>query len=144
MDTPTYKLYLEETIYGYDPYLGRRFEVSPLYVLDELTAYIGGAEVSANINGRKSTSVIQFTSYSLALARAIETHNNEYWRGPDGDKFRSFLQDNLARGISAQAAQTRQTKEQVQQSLSRFLNDETREFTRRTFGNEWSKQNLGF
>jgi hypothetical protein len=65
------------------------WDAQPLYILDEMNAYTNGAAVALNLQqndlwtyGRQDvlTGMIEFVSYSLALGRAVEVNDSEYFQ----------------------------------------------------------------
>ncbi|MDP2925658.1 MAG: hypothetical protein Q8N99_04770 [Nanoarchaeota archaeon] len=132
----SYNLYLVQQ--------ARSWNNEPLYVLDEMTAYVNGAIYSASKGGGNTVNVKEFMVYSLALGRAIETKNSGYWQSNNGAQFREFLGYSLTRAANAEAGNRRTSVENVRTAVNSMLNDDLRNFARRTYGEEWTRQNLGF
>lgn len=78
----------------------QEWNLQPLYILDEWTAYINGATVSVEdfetgrYRGQWQDAVagsLEFTIYSIAIAMAVEKYDPVYWNSENGEELRRFI-----------------------------------------------------
>ncbi|MFA5259461.1 MAG: hypothetical protein WC402_05295, partial [Candidatus Pacearchaeota archaeon] len=120
------------------------WQYHPLYVFDELTSYSNGAIVSSEENRRKSTSVVDFMSYSVALGQAVQQRDPTYWSNENGEKFRSFLGYSLERALDAESRQYGGNLQYAREKFNSYIDENGRNFLRKTYGAAWTKSTFGF
>ncbi|MEK6872613.1 MAG: hypothetical protein AABW90_01210 [Nanoarchaeota archaeon] len=133
----------------------------PLYILNEATAYTNGAEVGIEMaktrrwtgSGQDLVSgPMEFIPYNLALGMAVQQKDIGYWNSPEGSRFRGFLRFQLERqmkvfdeGKDISYFKNFQTQYNVQNNLRNSRGAENmRQFSRDTFGSDWTQRVLGF
>jgi len=95
--------------YRYSTYVtgAREWDDTPLYLIDEWSAYINGAMVGIDDvnnnrhNGEWTDGVsgcLELSLYCVALCMAIEQHDNTYWT--TNEQFRNFMKWNLQRAYN--------------------------------------------
>ncbi len=133
--TSSYNLYIRD---------GQQYwQNEPLYIMDELTAYTNGGMVSVETGRRRSMNIPDFMTYSIALGRTVEQRDKTYWRSPHGEKFRNFLGYSLERSMDVHVKQTGD-RGRALKTFNGMMDSGTRDFTKKTFGSEWTQRVLGF
>lgn len=131
---------------------------TPLYVWDEWNAYVNGGAVGVDLamagkwtyGWRDAVSgVIEFVGYALATAMAVEALDPGYFAS--NTQFREFLAWNLERSMAIFLAGRTfpdfawAEQDALWQSLKTSPDaDAMRQFARRTFGDAWCLEVLGF
>lgn len=82
------------------------FSDRPLYILDELTAYINGATYVGRFGGDRFAGVLDFITYSASLGIAVKTKDPEYWKSKNGKDLKDFLSYATRKAFYAEALQT--------------------------------------
>lgn len=146
---PRYNLYLEQQT---------EWDDTPLYVFDEWTAYINGAEVGVGqvqagiYTGEWTDAVmgpLEFTLYAIATAKAVKQKDPTYYA--NNMQFRCFTAWNIKRAMALYDAGHLMTEfewdmqEQYATKLRTMPEAEPlREVARELWGADWTQTVLGF
>jgi hypothetical protein len=146
---PRYDLYLEQQT---------AWDDTPLYIFDEWTAYINGAEVGVGqvqaglYTGQWTDAVmgpLEFTAYAIATAKAIKQKDPAYYAS--NMQFRCFTAWNIKRAMNLYEAgrampQFEWTMQEQYASKLRTMPDAEplREIARELWTAEWTLAILGF
>jgi hypothetical protein len=146
---PRYNTYLEQQV---------EWDDTPLYVFDEWTAYVNGAEVGVGqvqaglYQGQWTDAVmgpLEFTTYAIATAAAVKAKDPTYFA--TNMQFRCFTAWNIARAMRLYEAGrvmtqfTWQTQEQYATTLRTSATAEPlRMVARDLWGADWTQSVLGF
>ncbi len=137
--------------------LGRAaWDDTPLYVMDEHNAYINGAKVGVDLyqkglwtqgNRDAVEGALEFSVYALALGRAVQAHDPEYFRTyPQFSEFLAFQLESAMKVFRAGAVLPPFARESQTQTFETLRSAREarrlRDFATALFGEAWTNEVL--
>lgn len=115
------------------------FNETPLYILDELTAYINGATYAGKFGGDKFSNVLDFITYSASLGLAVKNKDLKYWESKNGEDLKDFLKYATSKAFYSEASQTgsQYPYMDIRTRLWSMMDEEQRDFLKKDLG--WMK-----
>jgi len=127
------------TANSYQLYLvhqGAAFDDRPLYILDELTAYINGANQIGKSGGDRFGTVLDFIPFSASLGMAVQANDSKYWKSKDGEDLKDFLGYATRKAFYAEVSQTgdQPPYENTRRRLGLLMNKDQMDFLQHELG----------